>query len=86
MDLERLNKALSTYEVAEHIYNVDNGKTLSEALSLLEKANAENDENVNDDDADPLSLKQALKHRKAPTGAKSPIANKTIVMGKTKPK
>ena len=39
MDLERLNKALSTYEVAEHIYKVDNGKTLGEALAMLEAAN-----------------------------------------------
>jgi hypothetical protein len=31
MDLDRLNKALATYEVAEHIYNVDKGKTLGEA-------------------------------------------------------
>jgi len=81
MDLERLNKALVTYEVAEHIYNVDNGKTLSEALNLLEKANAQNDLNMNDDDADPLSLKQALKHRAAPTGARSPTDGKMIQLG-----
>src|ERR1700733_2895632 len=81
MDLERLNKALVTYEVAEHIYNVDNGKTLSEALNLLEKANAQNDLNMNDDDADSLSLKQALKHRAAPTGARSPTDGKMIQLG-----
>jgi hypothetical protein len=84
MDLDRLNKALATYEVAEHIYKVDDGKTLSEALRLLENANADNDENMNDDDADPLSLKQALKHRAAPTGARSPTADKQIVLGKHK--
>jgi hypothetical protein len=81
MDLDRLNKALATYEVAEHIYNVDKGKTLGEALSLLEKANAQNDESVNNDDADPLSLKQALKHRAAPTGARSPTDGKMIQLG-----
>jgi hypothetical protein len=81
MELERLNKALSTYEVAEHIYKVDDGKTLSEALSLLESANAQNHENMNDDDADPLSLKQALKHRAAPTGTRSPTDGKMIQLG-----
>jgi hypothetical protein len=81
MDLSRLNKALSTYEVAEHIYKVDNGKTLGEALNLLEKANAQNDVNINDDDADPLSLKQALKHRAAPTGARSQTDGKMIQLG-----
>ena len=80
MDLDRLNKALVTYEVAEHIYKVDDGKTLSEALSLLEKANAENDE-LNDDDSGELSLKQAMKHRKAPTGARSPTDGKMIQLG-----
>ena len=51
MDLERLNKALSTWEVAEQIFKVDNGKTLSEALMLLEAAN----------DPDPSTIKGAVR-------------------------
>lgn len=51
MDLDRLNKCLSTYEVAEHIYKVDNGKTLGEALAILEAAK----------DDDPATIRGAVK-------------------------
>jgi hypothetical protein len=67
MDLSRLHTALSTYEVAEHIFKVDNGKTLSEALALLQDANEEA--------GDPLSLKNALKN--TPNARTKP----NIVMG-----
>jgi hypothetical protein len=84
MDLERLNKALSTYEVAEHIFKVDNGKTLSEALILLEAANAERAE-TNEDE---LSLKNALKNVPSPRTTKPKIlmgVNKTRVVMNGKP-
>jgi hypothetical protein len=64
MDLSRLHKALSTYEVAEHIFKVDNGKTLGEALALLQGANEEA--------GGPLSLKNALKNTPNARG-KDPI-------------
>jgi hypothetical protein len=50
MDLSRLQKALSTYEVAEHIYKVDNGKTLGEALNMLQEARDNQDSPENDED------------------------------------
>jgi hypothetical protein len=84
MDLERLNKALSTYEVAEHIYKVDNGKTLGEALAMLKAANAEKEND--DEDSEDSTLRLALKHRGAPTGPNSPIADKRIKLGQNRSK
>ena len=51
MDLERLNKALSTYEVAEHIFKVDDGKTLSECLKIV----------VDGQEPDPSTIAGAVK-------------------------
>jgi hypothetical protein len=95
--LKKLEHIISRAEVAEALYSLDEGKSLNAALDRLVDAGratrytqpfgegvAENAENTNDDDADPLSLTQALKHRKAPTGAAAPIGNKAIVLGKNK--
>jgi hypothetical protein len=86
MDFYKLNKALSTRACAEYLYNLDAGKTLSQALQIAEANKVGDDDELNDDDADPLSLQQAMKHRKAPTGARSPIDDKKIILGKNKTK
>jgi hypothetical protein len=95
--LKKLEHIISRAEVAEALYSLDEGKSLNAALDRLVDAGratrytqpfgegvTKNAENTNDDDADPFSLTQALKHRKAPTGAAAPIGNNAIVLGKNK--
>lgn len=87
IDIDNLNKALGTHAVATYLYELDNGVTLTQALHILEDNKVgDNDENMNYDDADPLSLRQALKHRASPSGARSPTNGKEIILGKNKTK
>jgi hypothetical protein len=79
--LDMLERALKEYDVAKFLVDTQGIPAVSEALRRVEAAHAENDENMNDDDADPLSLRQALKHRAAPTGARSPTDGKMIKLG-----
>jgi hypothetical protein len=80
MDLERLNKALSTYEVAEHIFKIDDGKTLSDCLKI----------GVEGQDLDPSTIAGAMKiTRTKQLEALQPTASwkpKTITVGGNKTK
>jgi hypothetical protein len=85
MDLDRLNKMLTTHEVAEHIYNIDNGKTMLELTAIAKAANEDEDDEEDTENGVPSNIINALKHVKAPTtGISSRIPGKQITLGQNR--
>jgi hypothetical protein len=91
MDLDRLNKAIGTYDVASYLFSLDNGKTLKTCLAIAEAANdvdAQIEKGVkkviggaDDVDEDKPTLAKALANTPAPSRTKP-----DIVVGKNKSK
>lgn len=52
MDINRLNKMLSTVEVAKYLYNLDEGKTL-EKITAMANAINDGDDTDNEDEVSP---------------------------------
>jgi hypothetical protein len=81
MDIDRLNKAIGTYDTAQYIFSLDNGETLKKCLEIAEAANAGvNVDAIEEESGDPLSLKNALKN--SPNARTQP----NIVLGVNKTK
>jgi hypothetical protein len=85
MDLDRLNKAIGTFDVAEYLFKIDNGKTLAQCLAIAEAANSYDDKitagvrkviGEPEDDEDKPTLAKALAN--TPNARTKP----NIVMGK----
>jgi hypothetical protein len=89
--LKKLERFMSNVEIAEMLYDLDDGKSLKVAVERLENAGlAQRFDKpfqhpaLDEVDDDHDELENALKHRAAPTGVKAPIGNKAIVLGKNK--
>ena len=81
MDLDKLKRALGTWDVAEDIYNVDQGKTLGEALALYQEATDNAIGNAEDEPENgPATIRGAVANHRASK------FNKPIKIGANKTK
>jgi hypothetical protein len=84
MDLDRLSKALGTFDTAAYIFSLDDGKTLQKCLEIADAANSYDDQieagvrkviKGPNDNEDPATIKGALKNATGHDGS-------TITVGK----
>jgi hypothetical protein len=91
--LDIMERALKEFEVAKWLIDTQGVEAVSEALRRVEERRDDANSPENDDDGEddensnnPAHLRDAMRHRAAPTSVKSSIKGKEIILGRNKTK